>query len=230
MKRAAISGIICLASIVSGPALSGGPDVSGTWSVDCRTLPPLETMRFDSDSVQVADRRCQFVSWTKTDAGWHSPLSCSTEGRINSGQIIIAPEGPTRLQINMDGLRGTFSKCTTLSLSERLDGVWARDLAACRLYRSGELEKRGYDTAALIRFGVATIQSGRLEMLASPIRCQFSPSREVRGMRISIAAQCQIKDYPARASTGAVSFTSSGGASLELRGSDFGKINLAKCD
>lgn len=128
--------------------------------------------------------------------------------------------------IDINKLRGP----SPTNFDSRMDGVWARDRRACELYKSGELDKPGYDTATLSRFGVAIFENGKFEMLASPIRCQISQSGNSDGVKYNISAQCQVKDYPTRAAAGTITFRQSGAANLELHGADFGLIQLIKCD
>ncbi|WP_237345804.1 hypothetical protein [Xanthobacter agilis] len=170
--------------------------------------------------------------------GWYSPLACSTEGRISAGHFLVQKKAPTQIDVDFDGLNETLSKCDTppstataapKDISARLNGDWARDRKACDLYKSGELDKPGYDTATLSRFGVATFENGKFEMWASPIRCQISLSGNLERGKYDISAQCQVKDYPARPATGAVTFRPSGTANMELHGADFGLIKLIKC-
>lgn len=104
--------LVALALTTStGSALAAGPDLMGTWSANCKTQPEMRTLHIDFDSVQVVDRRCKFVRWTKTDIGWHSALACSTEGVINTGQILVVIQSPSRILVDMDGLNGTFNRC-----------------------------------------------------------------------------------------------------------------------
>ncbi|MFG1401994.1 hypothetical protein [Xanthobacter sediminis] len=91
---------------------TGGPEISGTWSTSCRSLPALETLHFEADTVQIADRHCQFVGWKQTSIGWHSPVACSTEGHVNTGQMLLVKKGETQILVDFDGLNGTFTKCS----------------------------------------------------------------------------------------------------------------------
>ncbi len=233
--------IVAGAILALGGAAHGAddPGIMGTWSTNCRKLPITETLHIDLDSVQLGDRHCIFVDWKNTVIGWYSPLACSTEGHINTGQILVVKKSPTQILVDFDGLNGTLSKCdaptgasSTLpqDITTRLEGVWARDRKACELYKTGEFDKPGYDTTTLSRFGVATFENGKFEMLASPVRCQISQSGNPEGEKYVISAQCQVKDYPKRTSTGAVSFGPSGSLHLDLRSGDFGEINFVKCD
>ncbi|MFG1401993.1 hypothetical protein [Xanthobacter sediminis] len=128
--------------------------------------------------------------------------------------------------IDINKVRGQSDR----DLSARLEGIWAHDRKACRLYQSGELDKPKYDTATSSRFGVATFHNGYFEMWAEPIRCQLSQTGNPARGKYTVSAECQVKDYPKRTSTGAVSFGPSGSLHLDLRSGDFGEINFVKCD
>ncbi|MFH3481652.1 hypothetical protein [Xanthobacter variabilis] len=232
----AICAILALGGAARG---AGDPGIMGTWSTNCRKLPVTETLHVDIDSVQLGDRHCVFVDWKNTVVGSYSPLACSTEGQLSIGHFLVQKKSPTQIAVDFDGLNETLSRCDAPrsptaaapnDISARLNGDWARDRKACELYRSGEFDKPGYDIAALSRFGVATFENGKFEMLASPIRCQISQSDNSGSGKYSISAQCQVKDYPTRPATGAITFRQSGAANLELHGAGFGLIQLIKCD
>ncbi|MGR7993827.1 hypothetical protein [Xanthobacter sp. ZOL 2024] len=244
MTKKMVIGYI-LVSIAAGGASAGelapgadDPGIMGTWSTNCRKLPVTETFHVDIDSIQIGDRHCVFVDWKNTVVGWYSPLACSTEGKINAGHFLVQKKSPEQIAVDFDGLNETFSRCDVPSspaaaapkdISARLNGDWARDRKACALYKSGEFDKPGHDTATLSRFGVATVENGKFEMWASPVRCQISLNGSPDGGKYDVSAQCQVKDYPTRPATGSVTFRPSGAANLELHGADFGLIKLIKC-
>lgn len=154
----------------------------------------------------LAQKDCKFVGdWSADEGGFSDGVIYTIERRLAQGN-------------SQD------------DLVARLEGTWARDRKTCSLYLSGELERRGYDTATLSRFNVAMMRDGNFEMLAIPVRCKFSNIWNATGDSFSIPAMCQVKDYPQHPALATVALKSSSAISIKLQGDNFGPINIIKCD
>ncbi|MFG1417168.1 hypothetical protein V5F38_05060 [Xanthobacter sp. V0B-10] len=209
-----------------------GPEIRGTWSTSCPSLPALETLHFDATSVQVADRHCQFVSWKQTSVGWHSPVACSTEGHVNTGQILLVMKSATQILIDFDGLNGTFTKCTApaprTGLSARLEGVWARDRKACQLYSSGSLDNPALNMHTLRGFGVVEFRSGRLDIKYQAAQCQFTRSEPAKAGEYKFGATCEVKGQSGDES-GIVSFKDDDRVHIQFTRGMLSAFDLTKC-
>lgn len=203
------------------PAWADGP--SGTWSKNCAKQPESATVKFEGQSVEVFGRRCLVPTWERGKVGWRAGMTC--EGSREPKPIVFMPRGETMALVDYDGLNGLLAFCggEKTDLLARLEGVWAKDREACRLYMSGELDN--VDNSTVRRNIISSFESGKFRLRGAAVDCDLISLGDGRRLKIT----CQIKDYPVATSIGSVMFSGDDSINFNMNNVHYGDVDLIKC-